>query len=484
MATPERSERSSSKRDSASDGDAIPTGKTRRAASTTAALGPSGARLAASLIANLGRSPERAREVLEARHTEVAEQAVELLGNLRGGAMKVGQLASFVDVEFLPPEYRAIYQEKLAKLRDSAPSMSWEKVESVLEGEWEQPVSEVLADVSPDALAAASIGQVHRAVLHDGREVAIKVQYPEIADALESDLELASVLIGLGRAVAPGLDPKVVAGELRERVLEELDFELEAQQQRFFARAYRDHPFIFVPPVVTSLSRRRVLVSEWVSGVRFEEVLQRSEEERDRVGEILVRFFFGSMERIGRFNTDPHPGNYIVLDDGRIAFLDFGNSATISTEVLELRHRALSAAIEGDASRFGDLFSDLGYVRDLSKVDRDALLTQALLVGDWYLRDEELRIDPDYVAGIVAALIDPRAFDGALRLVRQIKIPREEIWLRRVETSVLAVLGQLRAKRNWHRIMLEWVGGEPATELGELERSYWAGRGFTPSSAS
>lgn len=144
MATPERSARSSSKPD---DPDAIPTGKVRRATSTTAALGPSGARLAASLIANLGRSPERARQILEERHAEVAEQAVEVLGNLRGGAMKVGQLASFVDVDFLPPEYRAIYQEKLAQLRDAAPAMSWEKVRAVLESEWEQPVSEVLSDV-------------------------------------------------------------------------------------------------------------------------------------------------------------------------------------------------------------------------------------------------------------------------------------------------------------------------------------------------
>ncbi len=322
-------------------------------------------------------------------------------------------------------------------------------------------------------------------MLRDGRAVAIKVQYPEIADALESDLELASVLVGLGRAIAPGLDPKVVAGELRERVLEELDFELEAQQQRTFARAYRDHPFIFVPPVVTALSRRRVLVSEWVNGRGFDDVLALGQDERDRVGEIIVRFFFGSMDRLGRFNTDPHPGNYRLMDDGRMAFLDFGNTAEISREVLELRHRALLAAMEGDASRFAESFSELGYVRDLDRVDREALLTQALLVGDWYLRDEELRIDPDYVASVLAALIDPRAFDGALRLVRQIKIPREEIWLRRVETSVLAVLGQLRAKRNWHRIMVETLGGEPAGALGAEERTYWERRGFaTPRPAS
>src|SRR5947209_17432428 len=183
--------------------------------------------------------------------------------------MKIGQLASFVDVEFLPPEYRAIYQEKLGELRDGAPAMGFTKVRSVLEREWERPLEELFEEFEPQAAAAASIGQVHRAVLLDGRSVAVKVQYPEIADALAADLDVASVLIRLGKAIAPGLDPEIVAGELRERVLEELDFELEAQQQRTFARAYREHPFIYVPEVITALSRRRVLVCEWADGQRL-----------------------------------------------------------------------------------------------------------------------------------------------------------------------------------------------------------------------
>ncbi len=465
----------------ARDRDQIPTGKVRRATSTTAALGPSGARLAGSMIAGLARSPERTREVLEARHIEMAEQAVAVLGNLRGGAMKIGQLASFVDVEFLPPEYRAIYQEKLGQLRDAAPAMSWEKVERVLQREWEQPISELFESIEPQAVAAASIGQVHRGVLADGRRVAIKVQYPEIADALASDLDIASVMIRLGKAIAPGLDPEVVAGELRERVLEELDFELEAQQQRVFARAYRDHPFVFVPAVLTSLSRRRVLVSEWVDGLRFEQILELDQLERDRVGEIIVRFFFGSGDRIGRFNTDPHPGNYLLMDGDpahpRMAFLDFGNTVSVSREALAISRLALAAAVEGDAELFTQRAADLGYVRSLDRIDRDLLLGQAQLVGDWYLRDRELRIDPEYVARIVEALIDPRAMEGAFRLVRQMKIPPEEIWLRRVETSVLAVLGQLRAKRNWFRIMLETLGGEPATELGRADAEFWERRG-------
>ena len=460
----------------AGNGDDIPTSKTKRATSTTAALGPSSARLAATLLASVARDPERTRQLLEERHLDLADRTVKTLGNLRGGAMKLGQLASFVDVDFLPPEYREIYQEKLADLRDAAPAMSWEKARSVLEHEWEVPVEDLFEWISHDAVAAASIGQVHRGVLKDGREVAVKVQYPEIADAVESDLELASVAIGLGKAIAPGLDPRVVAAELRERVLEELDFELEAQQQRTFARAYRGHPFVYVPTVITALSRQRVLVSEWVHGHRFDVTRAWDQAQRDELGEIIVRFFFGSMRRLGRFNTDPHPGNYLILEDGRIAFLDFGNTA----EVGDRAHMklALSAAIEGDAAAFTSAASELGYVRSERRIDQELLLQQTRTLGDWYLHDRELRIDPDYVAAVIASLVDPRAMEGVLRLMRQIRLPPEEIWLRRVETSVLAVLGQLRATRNWHAIMREIVfDEEPATELGARETDFWARRG-------
>jgi predicted unusual protein kinase regulating ubiquinone biosynthesis (AarF/ABC1/UbiB family) len=463
----------------ARDVDEIPTSKAARAGSTSA-LGTSGAKLAGTLLTNFARSPERAREALTARHREVAEQAAEVLGNLRGGAMKIGQLASFVDVEFLSPEYRAIYQEKLAGLRDAAPTMSWEKVKGVLEDEWDDPVEELFSEFEPEAVSAASIGQVHRAVLRDGRRVAVKVQYPEIADALESDLDLVSVLVSLGKLIAPGLDPKVVADELRERVLEEVDFELEAQNQRTFARAYSNpahpHPFVYVPAVVTALSRRRVLVTEWVDGLRFDEIVGLDAEQRDRVGEIIVRFFYGSMERLGRFNTDPHPGNYLLCEDGRMAFLDFGNTAESGDRSL-IRH-ALEAAVRSDADSFTAAAAELGYVRDLDRLDRELLLAQALALGDWYLHDRELTIDPDYVAGVIASLTDPRAMEGSLRLVRQLKVPPEEIWLRRVETSVLAVLGQLRATRNWHRVMLDVLGGEPATELGRLDAEFWTRRGW------
>ncbi len=456
--------------------DEIPTGKVRRATSTTAALGPSSARLAGRLLASLGRSPERAREVLEERHAEVADPRVEVLGNLRGGAMKLGQLASFVDVEFLPPEYRAIYQEKLAELRDAAPSMSWEKVRGVLEHEWEEPIDELFSSISHEAVAAASIGQVHRGVLADGREVAVKVQYPEIADALESDLELASVLIGLGKAIAPGLDPKLVAGELRERVLEELDFELEAQQQRTFARAYRGHPFVLRAggrhvAVAAARARQRMgrrhplrrdarsLDQERATASGRSSCASSSDRWRVSVastptppGQLpAARRRADGVSRLRQHGRGRRPGPHEAGADGR------GRGR---------RRRLLGAA------------SELGYVRELSGGSIGSCCSRRRCeLGDWYLKDRELRIDPDYVAAVISALIDPRAMEGAFRLIRQLKVPPEEIWLRRVETSVLAVLGQLRATRNWHRIMLELVFGDaPATELGRQESAFWSRR--------
>ena len=191
-------------------------------------------------------------------------------------------------------------------------------------------------------------------------------------------------MIGLGKAIAPGLDPKLVAGELRERVLEELDFELEAQQQRTFARAYRGHPFVYVPEVITALSRRRVLVTEWVSGRRFEEILALEQAERDRVGEIVVRFFFGSMARVGRFNTDPHPGNYMLLDDGRMAFLDFGNTVVGDREVMRwaVDGAPSRATLTGSSAR-----PTISATCATSSATRPGgAAAQALQVGDWYLR--------------------------------------------------------------------------------------------------
>src|SRR5438270_1763869 len=354
--------------------ESIPTGRVARTAKVGTVIGSQGARYAGTRAANVVRSKERATEALDQRHLDAAERMVDTLGTMKGAAMKIGQLASFIDTEFIPPEYRELYQDKLSALRTSAPPMPWAKVSKVLEEEWESPVEDLFQDFEQEAAAAASIGQVHRAALPDGRMVAVKIQYPGVAKALRADMQNAGMILRLAKAIAPGLDAKAAAEELKERVLEELDYEYEAQNQRTFARAYRGHPFIYVPDVVTRLSRRRVLVAEWVDGESFEAARDLPQEERDRIGEIIYRFYYGSIYHLQHFNADAHPGNYLLMDEGKVAFLDFGMTKQLDKEQIELEITAIHAAFDNDPERLRTALHDLGFVHKPERVDAERLM--------------------------------------------------------------------------------------------------------------
>ena len=460
------------------DDNKIPKGRVRRSAKLGSVVGGQAARYAGTKATNVARSEEGGKERLEQRHLETAIKMVGALGQMKGAAMKLGQFASFIDTEFIPDEYREIYQEQLAKLRTDAPAMPWEKVKTVLDEEYEgAPLSELFAEIEHEAFAAASIGQVHRAELLDGRAVAVKIQYPGIAEAMDADLRNTGTIVRLAKALAPGLDAKEIAAEIRERVMEELDYEYEAQNQRSFARAYREHPFIYVPEVLTRLSRRRVLVTELVTGMDFEAIKELPHDERSRFGEIIFRGNLGSMFNLQHFNADPHPGNYILMDDGRVAFLDFGMTKKIDREQIVLEQRAFDAASRDDPEAFRVALHDLGFIKKPSKLDAERLLEHMGAVGGWYIEDREIEITPRRVMKIIESTNDPRSeyYD----LMRRQSIPADELMGRRMEIGVVAVLGQLRAKRNWHRIMREWVYGEaPATELGEQEWEYFEGTGL------
>src|SRR3954467_1385814 len=456
--------------------DSIPAGRVQRTAKVGSAIGSSGARYAGTRARNVVRSKDAGAAAIDQRHLEAAERMVDALGQLKGAAMKIGQLASFIDTEFLPPEYRELYQEKLADLRTAAPPMEWKKVRDVLEEEWDEPPEELFEDFEQDAAAAASIGQVHRATLPDGRRVAVKIQYPGVAKALRADMQNAGMIMRLAKALAPGLDAKAAAEELKERVLEELDYEYEAQNQRTFARAYRGHPFIYVPDVVTRLSRSRVLVSEWVDGMGFEEVRGLPEAERDRFGEIVFRFCFGSIYHLRHFNADAHPGNYLWMDDGRVAFLDFGMTKQLDQEQIELEIAALEAAFDEDPEELRVALHDLGFLNNPKKVDAERLMEHVRAVGGWYMEDREVTVDSNRVMKAIAAVSDPRS--GFFDLMRRENVPANELMGRRMESGLLAVLGQLQATRNWYRIGREWwFADDPATELGEEEWAYFESRG-------
>jgi predicted unusual protein kinase regulating ubiquinone biosynthesis (AarF/ABC1/UbiB family) len=462
---------------------AIPVSRLRRSARVGLLAGVGGVRYAGAKAANVVRSREKGDARMEELAVESADKLVETLGRMKGAAMKMGQLASFIDTDYLPDEYREIYQDKLGKLRTSAPAMPWEKVRKVLVEEYDEPYEELFAEIETEAFAAASIGQVHRAVLPDGRRVAVKIQYPGVGAAIRADLSNAGMILRFAKALAPGLDSKAVAAELKERVLEELDYEYEAQNQRTFSRAYRGHPFIYVPDVVTRLSRNRVLVTEYVEGTSFDDIKQLHPDARSRFGEVVFRFYLGSIFQLQHFNADAHPGNYVLLGDGRVAFLDFGMTKRLDVEQIELEVEAVRARISGDPELVRQKLHELGFVKNPQRIEAERLMEHVDAVGGWYLDDREIEITPEYVMAVIAAISDPRS--DFYSLMRRENVPANELMGRRMEVGVLAVLGQLRARRNWHRIAREWwFGDEPSTDLGAQEREFWHARegGWRPAS--
>src|SRR5436305_2144506 len=239
--------------------DKIPTSRVRRTARVGRAAAGQAVRQAGTHVANVARSEDSASRALEKRHLEAAEQIVAVLGTMKGAAMKLGQVMSFLDVGLVPEEYRDEFQRKLGELRDAAPNVRFEDMRKVMEQEFDEPLDEVFEAFEEEPIAAASIGQVYRAQLHDGRDVAVKVQYPGVAAAVRADMQNLGLILRLLKRIAPGMDPQAIGQEIRDRIHEELDYELEVQNQRALSRIFRGHPFIVIPDVVPSISRERVL---------------------------------------------------------------------------------------------------------------------------------------------------------------------------------------------------------------------------------
>jgi predicted unusual protein kinase regulating ubiquinone biosynthesis (AarF/ABC1/UbiB family) len=452
--------------------DGIPTGRLRRAAKVSRLAGGQTARSYATKAANVTRSKEGRRAAAERRHLDTAEQIFEVLGNMKGAAMKVGQVASFVDTGAFPPELQERIQQKLAELRDAAPRVPFEQMREVIERDLEEPLEEVFAEFDEEAVAAASIGQVYRARLQDARDVAVKVQYPGVAQAVRSDLQNLGLIMRAAKRIAPGMDTKAMTREIRERLTDELDYEHEAQSHRAFARAWRAHPFIHVPGVVTSLSGERVLVTEWVDGAGFEEVRELDQATRDRFGEIVFRFFFGSLYRHGHFSGDPHPGNYKLMPDGRVAFLDFGMVKRLERDSLDREREAIRLGMDGDAEGLHAALAGMGFF-DLEdeEVSATAVLAHFRAVTDWYIEDREVTIDKRYAGRVLVDFGDPRSEHW--ELMKRETMPPQSMLARRMEALTLSVLGQLGATANWHRVAREWLFGDPpSTELGAQEESF------------
>ena len=427
------------------------------------------ARWAGTRAANRLRSDADADAATGERAAALARELVKQLGQLRGAAMKVGQVLSTVDFTAIPESEREEFKATLASLRDDVPPLPFKKVRKLLEEELGGKVGDHFEVFEEEAFAAASIGQVHRAVTLDGVEVAVKVQYPGVAEAVESDLRNLSMLLPLVKRLAPGLDVKALYGELRERIAEELDYEIEAQNHRAVARAYREHPFILVPKVHTNLSSRRVLVTDLLSGKRFEQVKELGEAERDRFGEIVFRFYFSLLLRMSRVCGDPHPGNYLLLDDGRVGFLDFGLMRSLDEEHLEGERALARAVVAEDAQEVHAILARLGYLPNPDDFVPEALLEWLLAAGEWYLQPGYLRLTPQYVSELLDSTSSPRA--PWFQQLRQLTIPPQALLVRRMEGLIFSTLGELRAGGDWHALALEFFAdAPPSTPLGEADR--------------
>jgi predicted unusual protein kinase regulating ubiquinone biosynthesis (AarF/ABC1/UbiB family) len=450
----------------------IPTGRVRRGAKIGRLAAGQTARQLGTRAANVTRGDEAKQKALEKRQVEAAEQIVAALGTMKGAAMKLGQVMSFLDVGIVPEDYREEFQRKLAALRDAAPKVSFKDMKKVIEQDLGGKLSEFFSEFDEEAIAAASIGQVYRACTIEGRDVAVKVQYPGVNRAVRSDMQNLGIILRLMQRLAPGLDAKGMAEEIRERIGEELDYELEAANQRRLARIYRRHPFVVIPDVLSDLSRERVMVTEFVEGNGFDDAKDDPSLDHDRLGEIIFRFYYGCMYRHRQFSGDPHPGNCRIMDDGRVAFLDFGLFKTISHDIAEVELASQRMACEGRWDDLIELWGRTGFLNEPERMAPERLKEYVEDVGWWYMADEEVQLTPEVASSVLMELSDPRGKHFAR--MRHESLPPEHLFGRRLEILTLAVLGQLHPTNNWHRIAREWMyGDDPVTELGRQEAEFY-----------
>ena len=429
-----------------------------------------GGRYAARSPRLMFASVERRQELRHDLALRSAEDVAEELGSMKGALMKLGQMASYID-EDMPATFRAA----MARLQHTAPPMSADLAAAVIVEELGDAPGKVFARWDPIPFAAASIGQVHRAITRDGRAVAVKVQYPGIARSITSDLRNVGLLRKVAAAAFPGLDAQSLIEELGERLKEELDYKLEAENQDLFARYYEGHPFVHIPEVVRELSTERVLTSELLVGKRFEELQRWDQHERDLAAETIYRFVFRSLYRLLAFNGDPHPGNYLFEGGGRVSFLDFGlTKHFIASDLAPLVDGARFMVVEHDPEKFRAAMERAGFLRAGAPVSTEAVVDRFRQFYGTVSRDAVVTITPADASAIVK-----RFFDARSPLAPYSDVPRTYAVLQRINLGLYAVLGSLNATANWRRITEEiwpFVNAPPSTPMGLAEARWEAQR--------
>ena len=436
-----------------------------------------------------GRARGDAAQAAErARQERLAERYADVLGDMKGAVMKVGQILSFVDVDgVVPASSRDLFQSTLARLQNDVPPLAPDEIADVIQAELGARPEEIFAFFSPRPVAAASIGQVHVARLADGTELAVKVQYPGVADAVRADLantKLLATVIRAGLALlgpqAPNLDPKMMMQEIRDRVVDELDYTIEAANQQEFHALYDGHPFIHIPAVYPELSTGRVLATEYVHGRPWSEATTAGDAIRSRWGEAIFRFVFTSLHRHGIFNADPHPGNYLFHEDGTVTFLDFGCVKRFTAERVSVMSALVDAALARDAPGVLQAFVSVGLLsdNDAEGLDPDRLLEFYRAALRDRLDEQPFTYTPESVAAMVSGTYQP--LGPWSDVTGRLQMPKDLLFLNRIMIGACSILGHLYATADWKSIDSEIRhGGPPATELGRLEAAWRAGRGTT-----
>lgn len=454
----------------------MPRGRTRRVLPLAALSGrTAGEAVVAAMQDRLGGTGDRR----DAARERAADRYVELLGRSRGVLMKAGQILSFMSIIGEDEPQWSVYRTALARLQSDAPPMDFADVETMLCDELGGPAGEVFAEFARRPFAAASIGQVHRARTHDGRDVAVKVQYPGVDAAIRDDLanvELLSTFLRLGSSVTAGIprmDTHALAAEVAARIGEELDYRAEAANQMAFADAYRGHPFVRIPEVLPELSAARVLTMEYVDGLPWSQAVEREKPLRDRWGEAIFRFAWKSFRELRLANVDPHPGNYLFHPDGTVTFLDFGCVKTYGPEQVDAMMEMERAGAIGDVDRHWRAAARLGFVSDSGRPGPEELYR--LLAQMWrpMTDPQPFTYTREFAAATTRQIYTPFGDDRAV--LGQMDLPPEFTMHLRMDSGLTAVLAALGATGPWRAISedLDEVG-PPATELGRLDAAFWS----------
>jgi predicted unusual protein kinase regulating ubiquinone biosynthesis (AarF/ABC1/UbiB family) len=429
-----------------------------------------GARFAVAKVRGIASPAERRAQLDEQFAIRTAADVAKELGEMKGVLMKVGQLVSFI-FESLPDEAQAA----LAVLQADAAPMSPTLAAAVVTEQLGAEPERVFLDWSDLPVAAASIGQVHRAVTPDGRDVAVKVQYPGVAEAIEFDLDSAEVMYAMFSAMAlKGLDAKGLVDELRARMTEELDYRLEARNITEFARHYESHPWVRIPRLVPELSTERVLTTEWVDGMSWDQfATTATPATKHQAGEVIWRFAQHAVHRLRAFNGDPHPGNYKFHRDGSVTFLDFGLVKRWQPGEWEMLEPSLDAVIvHRDPDRLVTAMESVGFLRAGHGLDPADVYDYVSSPYVPYLSDE-FTFTRDWMRVTLARIFDLRGPHA--HVIERLNMPSSFVILDRVVWGVSAILGKLEVTAPWRHMLLEYrTGAEPATELGAAEAAWLA----------